>query len=554
MGGDAMSGRKTKSQVAAERREAVEAQAKTGDVWSKAARFIEETKNGLMKPEVSSGRPAKLPKPELPHRDYGMIPVANITTPIPNIRRYSGADITPAIDARLSDLAESIRLHGVIEPLVVQQAFDDVAIDRYVLIAGFRRLAASRLAKQERVPACIYRGELSPAQITEIQITENIQRSDLAPTEEAAIYRHMSVAGQTQEEIAARVGKSVRHVSRYLKLLSLPEELQVKIDTGEVTMAKAQVLLSLSKINIQAFLDGNTYLLSSSYSTSEFVSQLKRRYFRELSGEIGFDIDVEYAVPYRVPKEKLPPCSACPHRGQLELFEEFVTDSSCPNAECFDRKSEAARIKREEEEEEEEEEEDKARSDDGESDAARLKRNAEREEHWKRRNEELAAERRKDAEKARDLAVPLIERKFDIGFTAADVFFLANEEAPLWEEGRWSEAHFGEFNKLCRKYIGQGVESFAKGFGVAAIKEKGSITHAVQAWAICYIYECAYNDYLDDVKQWLGLEVAESAESEESEESEEDGDMNDEEKAAAEYDQAMMIWKKAEEEAGDDDE
>ena len=141
---------------------------------------------------------------------------------------------------QLRELADSIREHGIIQPLIVSRQQDG----SYVLIAGERRLQAARLAGHETVPVVIR--EASTAQMLELALIENIQRADLNPVEEAVAYRRLiEEYGLTQEEAAQRVGKSRVSVANALRLLQLESEIKRSLVTGEISEGHARALLGL---------------------------------------------------------------------------------------------------------------------------------------------------------------------------------------------------------------------------------------------------------------------------------------------------------------------
>ena len=146
------------------------------------------------------------------------------------------------IDAsRLNTLAESIRTHGVIQPLVVKRADSP---GHFVLVAGERRWRAARVAGLETVPVVIK--EAAPQAMLEMALVENVVRADLAPLEEAAAYRQLiEEFGLTQAEVAARVGRSRVSITNVLRLLTAPEAVQAALNAGEITEGHARALLGL---------------------------------------------------------------------------------------------------------------------------------------------------------------------------------------------------------------------------------------------------------------------------------------------------------------------
>jgi len=144
----------------------------------------------------------------------------------------------------LAELAESIRQHGLLQPIVVTVANTNPV--RYQLIAGERRWRAARLAGLHSVPVVIK--DASPQQMLEMALVENIQRADLNPLEEATAYRHlMEDFGLTQEQIAQRVGKSRVAIANSLRLLRLPQQVKDSLAAGEIAEGHARALLALER-------------------------------------------------------------------------------------------------------------------------------------------------------------------------------------------------------------------------------------------------------------------------------------------------------------------
>jgi ParB family chromosome partitioning protein len=141
----------------------------------------------------------------------------------------------------LAELAQSIREHGVIQPLVVSRSGDGRV---YQLIAGERRLLASRQAGLARVPVIVK--EASPRELLELALVENLQRADLGPLEEAIAFRRLiDEFGLTQEAVAGRVGRSRSAVANTLRLLTLPQEVQASLARGEITAGHARAILGV---------------------------------------------------------------------------------------------------------------------------------------------------------------------------------------------------------------------------------------------------------------------------------------------------------------------
>jgi ParB family chromosome partitioning protein len=140
----------------------------------------------------------------------------------------------------LEELADSIRVQGVLQPIVVRPSSEG----RFLLILGERRLRASKLAGNTTVPVIVKR--VSEQQAAEMTLVENLQRQDLDCLEQAAAFANLSTEfNLTQEEIGKRVGVSREQVSNYLRLLKLPEEALSALRKGLLTYSHARLLLSL---------------------------------------------------------------------------------------------------------------------------------------------------------------------------------------------------------------------------------------------------------------------------------------------------------------------
>lgn len=147
----------------------------------------------------------------------------------------------------LSELASSIREHGVLQPLLVTVGS---APEQYILIAGERRLLASRQAGLDRVPVMIR--EATEQERVELALIENLQRSDLSPLETAEAYRQLAEEyALPHEQIADRVGKSRTSVTNTLRLLKLPSEVQQALAGGQISEGHARTLLGLPSSQAQ---------------------------------------------------------------------------------------------------------------------------------------------------------------------------------------------------------------------------------------------------------------------------------------------------------------
>jgi ParB family transcriptional regulator, chromosome partitioning protein len=170
----------------------------------------------------------------------------------------------------LNELADSIRAHGLIQPVVVRSLPENL----YELIAGERRWRAAQRAGLMRLPALVREpGEDSSL---ELALIENLQREDLNPIEEAQAYEKLIVEyGLTQEEVARRVGKSRVTITNMLRLLRLPPEVQQWIGEDRLTTGHAKALLSLSDLG--SILDAARKIIQGSYSVRQ-AEMLVSRY------------------------------------------------------------------------------------------------------------------------------------------------------------------------------------------------------------------------------------------------------------------------------------
>jgi len=148
-------------------------------------------------------------------------------------------------EASLQGLAESIRNHGIVQPLLVRRRGDG-----YELIAGERRWRAAKLAGLTRVPVVVK--DVPDDSLLEIALIENIQREDLNAIEEAQAYKKLiETVGLTQEALAARVGRDRSYITNYLRLLRLPDDLQQLVIEGRLSTGHARTLLALTHVDLQ---------------------------------------------------------------------------------------------------------------------------------------------------------------------------------------------------------------------------------------------------------------------------------------------------------------
>ena len=149
-------------------------------------------------------------------------------------------------DAELESLAESIRAHGILQPILVRRSGE-----AYEIVAGERRWRAAQRAQLHQVPVIVK--ELSDDRVIEIALVENVQREDLTPIEEAvALQRLIGEFGHTQEQLANAIGKSRSNIANTLRLLGLPESVKLMLDDGRLTAGHARALLAARDVEALA--------------------------------------------------------------------------------------------------------------------------------------------------------------------------------------------------------------------------------------------------------------------------------------------------------------
>ncbi|MBR9859504.1 ParB/RepB/Spo0J family partition protein [bacterium] len=149
-------------------------------------------------------------------------------------------------DEALEELSESIKIHGIIQPITVRK----IGYEKYEIISGERRTRASIIAGQNTIPAYIRLAD--DQQMLEMALIENIQREDLNAIEISVSYRRLlDECGLKQEELGERVGKKRSTVNNYLRLLKLPEEIQLSIKEGELMMGHARALINIEDPDTQ---------------------------------------------------------------------------------------------------------------------------------------------------------------------------------------------------------------------------------------------------------------------------------------------------------------
>lgn len=188
--------------------------------------------------------------------------------PVKSIRPNPHQPRSVMDDEKLSELAASIREHGLIQPLIVTEKNG-----RYTLIAGERRWRASQLAQLEVVPVVVK--EATPQAMLELAIIENIQRADLNPLEEAYAYQQlMDEFKLTQEDVSHRVGKGRSTIANLVRLIKLPENIQQAVTDGIISGAHARALLPLEDAELQTTAMNQVVNISMSVRQTETLVKL----------------------------------------------------------------------------------------------------------------------------------------------------------------------------------------------------------------------------------------------------------------------------------------
>jgi ParB family chromosome partitioning protein len=144
-------------------------------------------------------------------------------------------------EEKLNELAESIKEHGIVQPIIVRRLRNE----RYELVVGERRLRASKILQKDKIPAVIK--DYTNQQMMEIALIENIQRQDLDPIEEAYAYKRLlEEFNLTQEQVAQKVAKSRSFIANMVRILNLPELILNKVSKGELTVGHVRPLLTVS--------------------------------------------------------------------------------------------------------------------------------------------------------------------------------------------------------------------------------------------------------------------------------------------------------------------
>src|ERR1041384_4585617 len=178
-------------------------------------------------------------------------------------------------EAKLQELAQSIRATGIIQPLLVRRRGG-----LFELVAGERRWRAAQMAGLARVPAIVR--DIPDENLLELALIENIQRQELNAIEEANAYRRLIESlGLTQEEVAQRVGRDRTFITNYLRILKLPNEIQTLLEQEKLTFGHARALLGVADPQTQRRLAQKIY--KSNWSVRETESRIRALTSRQTS-------------------------------------------------------------------------------------------------------------------------------------------------------------------------------------------------------------------------------------------------------------------------------
>lgn len=234
----------------------------------------------------------------------------------------------------IADLAASLKSVGVLQPLVARPA-PDAALG-LELVCGERRLRAAREAELETVPVMVR--DLTDAQVLEIQLIENNQRSDVHPMEEAESYRRLldAVPGMTVADIAGKIGRDLPYVTKRLNLLNLVEPLRMALDEEKIDLTKAVYLARLQPAQQEEVAEELNDEYGGLQSFADLKDWVEREIFRDLT-MVAFPIHDAELVP------EAGSCVSCLKRAgaQAALFDDVQNGDTCSDPVCFEAKSKA---------------------------------------------------------------------------------------------------------------------------------------------------------------------------------------------------------------------
>ncbi|MES2330309.1 MAG: ParB/RepB/Spo0J family partition protein [Bacteroidota bacterium] len=198
----------------------------------------------------------------------------------------------------LKELAESIKLHDIIQPLTVSKLQNG----KYQLIAGERRFRASKIAGLTDVPA--YIRQANDQQLLELALLENLQREDLNAVEIAISYkRMMEELNYTQEQVAERMGKERSTVTNYIRLLKLPPDIQLAVRNGSLSMGHARALVTIETIDRQLFVYNE--IREKDLSVRQTEELVRNMYKAEKNGGVKSSVKSDLPAAYKKIEDNL---------------------------------------------------------------------------------------------------------------------------------------------------------------------------------------------------------------------------------------------------------
>lgn len=263
---------------------------------------------------------------------------------------YSPTNPRRKIDeARLDEMASTIRAHGVLQPILVRLIATEDTAPRYEVIAGERRHRASLRAGKTDIPAMVR--ELTDEQVLVIQVIENHQREDVHPLEEALGYQRLMAAPYqfTAEQIAERIGTSRRYVFNRLKLLDLCEAARDALDGGSIDITIAHTIARVPpRLQAKALETITGYSEGAGMNSRQAARFVQSNYMLRLDSA-PFVITVnDYSTIKNGKPGKLiaAACGACPKRtgANTDLFGD-IKDDLCTDPDCFAAKRDAHRVR-----------------------------------------------------------------------------------------------------------------------------------------------------------------------------------------------------------------
>jgi ParB/RepB/Spo0J family partition protein len=228
-------------------------------------------------------------------------------------------------EAQLNDLAQSITEHGILSPILLRPNVKG----GYELVAGERRLRASKIAKLTDIPAIVR--ELDDKSVLEIQVIENLQRSDLGAMEEAEGYRALiDKHGYTQTTLAAKVGKSVAFIAKRLQLTNLCESGKIALAEDKLPVGWAYLISRLADLKVQDKVVAACLSGLNIHSTKQLVTFIEDEGMRSLS-KAPFKLADADLIP------KVGACTTCPFNTSCaaELFDDYAEGAQCTNPSCY---------------------------------------------------------------------------------------------------------------------------------------------------------------------------------------------------------------------------